>query len=177
MHRNDSTNGLKAIALLNGLVLKRCFSRFQRQVAPARVVCLRTLADGCWEDAPPGEIVARFRHAGVTQLEQGSQCAPYSRFEAGLRARLRVPYYLGHCRTPSWGDHSPAVLRGVHRMSSTSLRIGCFVSASTRCIATGTEKGWDVATGQHSLQSVEIDGDFGVKIGRRGTRAVWGLDG
>jgi len=119
----------------------------------------------------------RFRHARVTQLEQGSQCAPYSRFESGLRARLRMPYNLGHCRTPSWGDHSPAVLRGVHRMSSTSLRIGCFVSASTRCIATGTEKGWDVATGQHSLQSVEIDGDFGVKIGRRGTRAVWGLDG
>ena len=30
----------------------------------------------------------------------------------------------------------------------------------------GTGKGGDVATGQHSLQSVEIDGDFGVKIGR-----------
>jgi len=30
----------------------------------------------------------------------------------------------------------------------------------------GDGKGWDVATGQHSVQSVEIDGDFGVKIGR-----------
>jgi hypothetical protein len=29
-----------------------------------------------------------------------------------------------------------------------------------------TGKGWDVAAGQHSVQSVEIDGDFGVNIGR-----------
>ena len=39
----------------------------------------------------------------------------------------------------------------------------------------GTGKEWDVATGQHSLQSVEIDGDFGVEIGR--SRGLEGRDG
>lgn len=161
------------MALLNGLVLKqyqaevsRGFSGKSLRLVWSAFVLWQT----CVGKYPSWGNCGRFRHARVTQLEQGSQCAPYGRFEPGLRARLRMPYYLGHCRTPSWGDHSPAVLRGVHRMSSTSLRIGCFVSASTRCMAMGTGKGWDVATGQHSLQSVEIDGDFVVKIGRRGRR-------
>jgi hypothetical protein len=42
----------------------------------------------------------------------------------------------------------------------------------------GTGKEWKVATGQHSLQSVEIDGDFGVEIGRsRGLEGQMGRIG
>ena len=156
------------MALLNGLVLKQYQAEVSRGFS-GKLLRLVWSAFVLWQTCvgkyPSWGNCGRFRHARVTQLEQGSQCAPYGRFEPGLRARLRMPYYLGHCRTPSWGDHSPAVLRGVPRMSSTSLRIGCFRLNVDEMYRGGDGEGmgrWDGPAVSRAM----IDGNFKMKIGR-----------